>query len=494
MKRVLAFDFGASSGRAMIGEYDGGAIAVQEIHRFSNDTVTVGGTMYWDVLRLWHEVEQAFFKVRASGIRIDAVGIDTWGVDFGLIGRGGQLLANPVHYRDARTVGVPEEVFRTLSAHDIYRKTGIQTMRINTLYQLYYLAHREPELLRLTDRILLMPDLFAYFLTGVMRAEMTIASTTNFLNPYTKGWDTELLTGLGIPTGILPDIIMPGETYGTLRPDLAETFGCGEIPVIAVCTHDTASAVAAAPATGDFAYISCGTWSLFGTETPEPVINDATEAVQYTNEGGWGGSVRLLKNIMGLWLIQESRRQWMREGQTVSYADLEREALEEEAFRAFIDVDAPEFEAAGNLPERVQAFCRATGQPVPERRGAVMRVIYESLAMKYRANLERLSRLTGKTYPHIHMLGGGIKDTLLCRLTADATGATVLAGPAEATVMGNIAVQMMALGEIPTLSDARQVIARSVELQRYEPAAGEAWDQAYARFTRILGKSGQIQK
>lgn len=489
MKQVLAFDFGASSGRAMLGKWENGQITMTEIHRFDNVTVTVGQRMHWDVLRLWHEVKQAFYKLRQLGEKIDAVGIDTWGVDFALIGKDGEMLQTPVHYRDERTVGVPERVYETLSCHDIYLKTGIQTMRINTLYQMWYLAHEKKELLSMTDKFLMMADLFAYFLTGVKKVERTNASTTNFLNPYTKEWDTDLLSSLGIPLHILPELIDAGEVYGTILPDLAEEFGCGEVPVVAVCTHDTGSAVVASPAKGDFAYISCGTWSLFGTELPAPVISDATEAVQYTNEGGYGGTIRLLKNIMGLWLIQESRREWIRQGQNVSYADLEKEALAAGPFRCFIDVDAPEFETAGDLPARVQAFCEATGQYVPQTRGEIMRCIYQSIAMKYKLNYENLCQLTGIRYANIHMLGGGIKDTLLCQMTADATGTTVLAGPTEATVMGNIAVQMIALGEVEDLAAARRGIGASVPLKTYTPDEKDVWEAQLATYSQYLGKS-----
>ena len=489
MKQVLAFDFGASSGRAMLGRWDEGKCSMTELHRFDNVTVSVGGTMHWDVLRLWHEIKQAFYKLRQTGEKIDAIGIDTWGVDFALIDRHGEMLQTPVHYRDERTVGVPQQVYETLSCHDIYMRTGIQTMRINTLYQLWYLAHQRQDLLAMTDKILMMADLFAYFLTGVKKVERTNASTTNFLNPYTKEWDTDLLAALGIPTHILPDLISAGEVYGPLLPDLAEEFGCGEVPVVAVCTHDTGSAVVAAPAKGDFAYISCGTWSLFGTELTSPMMTDATEAVQYTNEGGYGGTIRFLKNIMGLWLIQESRREWMRQGQVVSYADLEREALEAEPFRCWIDVDAPEFETAGDLPKRVQEFCRKTGQYVPKSRGEVMRCIYQSIAMKYKLNYENLCSLTGIRYPNIHMLGGGIKDTLLCRMTASATGATVLAGPTEATVMGNIAVQMISLGEVEDLAAARREIAASIDLKTYTPDERDVWEAQLETYRQYLGKS-----
>ena len=487
-KRILAFDFGASSGRAMIGEFDGEKMSVTEIHRFSNDTVIVHGRMHWDILRLFFEVKTAINKAVKAG-KVDAIGIDTWGVDFGLIDKHGELIGNPVCYRDERTVGMPEEVFKIIPKHDLYRRTGNQTMRINTIYQLYYLAKYRPEIMERTEKILFTPDLMAYFLTGVMRAEETIASTSNILNPYTKQFDRELLRMLGIKDTILPEIIEPGTVYGTLTPALCEEFDCEPIPVIAVCTHDTASAVLSAPADKDFVYISCGTWSLFGTELPSPVITDASEKIDYTNEGGYGKKTRFLKNIMGLWLIQESRRQWNREGANVSYADLEKEALAAAPFRCFIDCDAPEFETSGDLPNRVRRFCEVTGQYVPETRGEVMRCIYESLAMKYKLNFETLREISGKDFRQINMLGGGIKDTLLCRLTASATGATVIAGPTEATVMGNIACQMIALGEIRDAREARDVIRRSVDLVTYQPADTAAWDAAYAEYKKYLGKS-----
>ena len=489
-KKVLAFDFGASSGRAMIGEYDGECISVTEIHRFSNDTVVTGGRMYWDVLRLLFEIKTAINKA-VKEYKIDAIGIDTWGVDFGLLNEHGELIANPSHYRDERTVGMPEEVSAIVDPAELYALTGTQTMRINTIYQLYYLAKYRPELLAMTDKILFMPDLFAYFLTGAKRAEATIASTSNFLDPYNKTFNTALLERLGIPARVLPEIIQPGECYGMLSPELCREFDCEPIPVVAVCTHDTASAVAAAPTEGDFVYISCGTWSLFGTELPAPVINEASAKIQYTNEGGYENTTRFLKNIMGLWLIQESRRQWIREGENVSFADLEREALAAEPFRCFIDCDAPEFETAGNLPERVRDFCRATGQYVPKTRGEVMRCIYESLAMKYKLNFNTLREISGKAFAQINMLGGGIKDTLLCRMTANATGARVVAGPTEATVMGNIAVQLIALGELSSWREARRVITASTPLKTYEPENTADWDGAFAEYQKYLGKSGK---
>ena len=383
-KRVLAFDFGASSGRAILATYTDGKIAMQEIHRFSNDPVNLCGTLYWDVQRLFFEIKQGITKAVHQG-GFDAIGIDTWGVDFGLLDAHGQLVANPVHYRDERTVGMMEKAYEKVPQQELYDRTGIQLMRLNTVFQLVSLVENRPDLLERTETMLLMPDLLAYFLTGAKYAEYSEVSTTQMLDPKTGDWAYDLLERLGIPTRILPKIIDPGTPYGSLRADICEELGCPQVPVIAVCTHDTGSAVAAVPSQkDDFIYISCGTWSLFGTELKAPIINETSRRFNLTNEGGYGRTARMLKNIMGLWLIQESRRQWIREGFDVSYADLEREALEIEPFRCFIDPDDPSFEMPGNQPRRVQEYCRRTGQTVPQTRGEIMRCIYESLAMKYR--------------------------------------------------------------------------------------------------------------
>lgn len=484
-KKVLAFDLGASSGRAMLGEFDGQTLHIQEIHRFSNDPVLVNGTLYWDILRLFHEIRQGITAgVQMGGF--DAIGIDTWGVDFALLDKDGRMLANPVHYRDLRTMGVDEEVFETIPREEIYSLTGIQHMRINTLYQLAYLAKREPELLERAQKLLLIPDLLAYFLTGQIRGEITNASTTNLFNPQTDAWCDELIGKLKIKRSLFPDTIYAGESYGPLSDSICEELSCPKVPVIAVGTHDTASAVVSAPAKDrDFAYISCGTWSLFGIENDGPILTDQARQANFTNEIGYGKKIRFLKNIMGLWLIQESRRQWIREGQNVGFDQLENEALEAKPFQCFIDPDVPDFEMPGNMPERIRQFCRRTGQYVPQTRGEVMRCIYQSLALKYRATLEGLQTITGKSYKSINMVGGGIKDTLLCRLAASACGIDVLAGPVEATVMGNIAVQFIALGEIKDLKDARRIIRDSAEIKVYKPVQTEEWDAAYQQFKKV---------
>lgn len=485
MKRILAFDFGASSGRAMLGRLEEGRIRMEEIHRFSNDPVTVGGRMYWDVLRLFFEIKAGITKAVTAG-GFDAVSIDTWGVDYGLIGTNGQLLCNPRHYRDQRTSAMPGEVFRLVPKEEFYRLTGTQFATINTLYQLAAERKENPALFELADRMLMIPDLFAYLLTGEIREEATIASTSNLFDPFTRDWHWDLIDRMGLPRRLFAPVLEPGNVYGYLSDGLCEELGCAKVPVVAVGAHDTASAVAAAPAEGDFVYISCGTWSLFGTELTRPLINGDTAAANFTNEGGFGGTVRFLKNISGLWLVQESRRQWQREGQQVSFAELEQEALASEPFISFIDVNDPVFSSAGNMPARIREYCVRTGQPAPQSRGEVMRCIYQSLAFAYRRTLEELQRITGRTYPRIHMIGGGIKDRLLCRMTADACGIEVTAGPTEATAMGNIGAALCAFGELKDLSDIRRAVAASTELARYTPEHADEFSEAYRRFRTVI--------
>lgn len=466
-KKVLAFDFGASSGRAMLAEYDNDKINMKEIHRFSNDPVEVNGTLYWDILRLFFEIKQSITKATLAG-GFDAIGIDTWGVDFGLLDKDGTLLQNPVHYRDVRTEGMLEKVFNTVPRREIYDRTGLQFLRINTLFQLYYLKNYKPELLACTDKMLFIPDLFAYFLTGVKRAEYSIASTSQMLDAKSGKWDTELLKKLDLPTAILPDIIQAGEIYGDLSPEICNELGCKSVPVIAVCTHDTASAVAAVPTKEeDFIYISCGTWSLFGTESKTPVITDTSYELEITNEGGYGKSIRFLKNIMGLWLLQESRRQWKREGKEYGFAELEKLAREVPADKFYIDCDYSEFDKPGNMPQKIKDYCKSNNLNVPETVGEIVMCIYNSLSIKYKQSFDMISEATGKKYNAIHLIGGGAKDGLLCQLTADKCGVKVVAGPSEATVCGNIVVQLLALKQIDSLRAARQIVADSFDFKEY---------------------------
>lgn len=485
-KRVLAFDFGASSGRAIIGCFDGDKITLEEVHRFSNDPVSVGGTVYWDVLRLFYEIKQGIIKAKIAG-GFDSIGIDTWGVDFGLIDSEGKLMENPVHYRDARTVGLVDEAFKTMPKEKLYGITGIQFMELNTLFQLISLKKYRPWMLERADKMLFMPDLFGYMLTGKMCAEYSIASTSQLIDLDKKTWSKEILDAFGIKESVFAPLVQPGTVLGELSKEICEECGVDPVPVISVCGHDTQSAITSVPCEdGDFAFLSSGTWSLFGTELDKPIVNETSMNINITNEGGFDGSTGFLKNIIGLWLIQESRRQWKREGKEYSYADLEKLALAAEPFKCFIDPDAPEFVPHGNIPERVREFCRKTGQYVPETVGEIMRCIYESLAMKYRLTFEKLRECTERDYPVIHVIGGGTKDGLLCQMTANSCDRTVKAGPIEATVMGNVAVQLMSDGSVKNIGQARKIVADSSELKTFEPKDTDKWAEAYKDFLKII--------
>lgn len=484
-KRVLAFDFGASSGRAIIGCFDGDKITLEEVHRFSNDPVSVGGTVYWDVLRLFYEIKQGIIKAKIAG-GFDSIGIDTWGVDFGLIDSEGKLMENPVHYRDARTVGLVDEAFKTMSKEKLYGITGIQFMELNTLFQLISLKKYRPWMLERADKMLFMPDLFGYMLTGKMCAEYSIASTSQLIDLDKRTWSKEILDAFGIKDSVFAPLVQPGTVLGELSKEICEECGVDPVPVISVCGHDTQSAITSVPCEdGDFAFLSSGTWSLFGTELDKPIVNETSMNINITNEGGFDGSTGFLKNIIGLWLIQESRRQWKREGKEYSYADLEKLALAAEPFKCFIDPDAPEFVPHGNIPERVREFCRKTGQYVPETVGEIMRCIYESLAMKYRLTFEKLRECTERDYPVIHVIGGGTKDGLLCQMTANSCDRTVKAGPIEATVMGNVAVQLMSDGSVKNIGQARKIVADSSELKTFEPKDTDKWAGAYEDFLKV---------
>ncbi|MFV0401466.1 MAG: rhamnulokinase [Oscillospiraceae bacterium] len=485
-KRILAFDFGASSGRAMIGSYADGQIRLEEVHRFSNDPVKVRGTVYWDVLRLFFEIKQGILKAQHAG-GFDTIGIDTWGVDFGLLDENGVLLENPTHYRDEAFTGCMNKVLELIPPERLYGITGMQNMDINTISQLYYLRNHRPELLERASTLLFMPDLLRYLLTGEKVTEYTIASTSQLLDAGTRDWSWEVIDALDLPRRIFTPIVRPGTVTGSLSQDICEELGVPAVPVIAVGEHDTASAVVSVPAKGkDFIYVSCGTWSLFGTELDVPLRSDTAREHNVTNEGGVAGTIRFLKNISGLWMIQESRRQWIREGREFSYAELEKMALACEPFQCFIDPDDPRFTPQGNHPRRVREYCRETGQHVPESEGEIMRCIYESLALKYRYTREMITQCTGKEYGAIHIVGGGTKDNLLCQMTANATGLPVTAGPIEATALGNVAVQLIAVGQLADVAEARKVIAGSQQLFQYESADHEIWNGAYERYKKAL--------
>ena len=467
-KHVLAIDLGASSGRAILGQYRDGQLGLGEVHRFPNDPVAVGGELYWDFLRLFHEIKQG---LRHAG-RVDSAGIDTWAVDYGLLDGAGRLLANPYHYRDRRTDGIADRVYESVPARELYARTGIQYAPFNTVFQLCADLWQRPETLKQARHMLLLPDLIGYYLTGQMGAEYTNASTTALLGVHTRGWDRELCGRLSLPYRLFLPLRQPGSELGVLTPALQEELLLPAVPILSVASHDTASAVAALPLEeGEEcpAYISCGTWSLFGTELPAPLANEEARALNFTNEGGVNGTVRFLKNIMGSWLIQESRRQWEKEGHSLSFSDLEELAQREEPYRSFIDVDDPVLIQPGDIPSRIKSLCARSGQPVPEGIGQVTQCIYSSLAMKYRLTLDQLGQVTGRRFPLLHMIGGGIQSKLLCQMTADCTAIPVEAGPVEATALGNIAVQLIALRALPDLAAARRCIRRSFPVARYLP-------------------------
>ena len=461
MKQVLAIDFGASSGRAIIGKFDGEKIELEEIHRFSNDPVIVNGTMYWDVLRLFYEIKQSILKSKTYG-KIDSIGIDTWGVDFGLIDKDGRLLENPVHYRDARTKGLAEKSFERIQKEDFYAVTGNQFMEINTAFQLFSLALNRPELLKNADKMLMMPNLFTYFLTGKAVTEQSMASTTQLFNQNTKCWATDIAKKLGIKTSLLTDIVPSGTVIGKLSKQICDELDVEPMKVIAVCGHDTQAAMVAVPAKEkDFAFLSCGTWSLLGTELDAPILDENSLRLNVTNELGFGEKTSFLKNIIGLWLIQESKRQWAREGKEYSFAQLEKMADAAKPFTCYIDPDDDVFVPSGNIPKRIKEYCKRTNQYVPQNDGEVMCCIYESLALKYRCALEELSACTGKEYKVIYMIGGGTKDKLLSKLTACACKCKVSSGPVEATALGNICVQLISTNAIDNISTARNIIRKS---------------------------------
>jgi rhamnulokinase len=479
MQHYLAFDLGAESGRAMLGTLDAGRLALEELHRFANTPVRVFNALYWDTLRLWHEIQHGLsVAARDRKLALAGIGVDTWGVDFALIGADGMLVDNPRHYRDPRTNGVMEKVFAVVPRQEVFRHTGIQFMQLNTLYQLYAMKLAGSPALETARTLLFTPDLFNYWLTGCplgrAKSELTIASTSQFYNPRQRRWATELFDQLGLPSRILPDIVPPGTRLG-------EVSG---IPVYATGGHDTASAVAAVPAQGEsWCYISSGTWSLMGVEVDQPVIDEQSLALNFTNELGAGGKVRLLKNIAGLWLLQECRRAWADEGAEYSYEQLARMAAEARPFCAVIDPDA--FLDPGGMPAKIAAHCRATGQRPPETHGEFARAILEGLGLRYRQVLESLEALLGRRLDVIHIVGGGARNQVLNQFVADSTGRKVIAGPAEATAAGNILIQAMAAGAVKNLAEAREVVRRSFPLQVIEPRAQPEWTAAYARYQQV---------
>jgi rhamnulokinase len=491
-RAYLAIDLGASSGRHVAGLFDGKMLSLAEIHRFANGPTAAAGHLYWDVLALWGHVLDG---LRAAAARhpgqITSVGVDTWGVDFALLGRGDELLANPVHYRDSRTDGLLERAFQIVPRDRIFAETGLQFMQFNTLYQLWAMQLAGSSVLDAAERMLMMPDVFHWLLTGEKSNEQTNATTTQFYNPRTGDWARGLLESFEIPARILANVTPPSTALGPLTSQVAEATGLNNVNVVLPGTHDTASAVAAVPATSapaerpDWCYISSGTWSLMGAEVPRPVINDECLRLNFTNEGGVGGATRLLKNIAGLWLVQECRRVWNAQGASHSWDDLNRLASAARPLVSLINPDDPSFLAPTDMPTAIRDACRSTGQPVPGGEGAVIRCALESLALRYRVVLGWLEQLVGGRIETIHVVGGGAHNKQLCQATADACQRSVLAGPVEATAIGNVLVQAIAAGDIGSIAQAREIVRNSFAMERYAPQNAAVWDEAFERYTKL---------
>jgi rhamnulokinase len=485
----LALDLGAESGRVVAGAFDGNGLELNEVHRFPNAPVRIQGTLYWDVLSLFAEIKRGLsIAAKKEGPSLVSLGVDTWGVDYALLDAQGRLLGNPCHYRDARTDGMMEEAFKLVPKREIYSCTGIQFMFFNTLYQVLSEVVHQTSALSSAQRLLFMPDLVNYWLTGRAVNERTIASTSQMYDPGAKAWSQPLLKKMGIPSHILGEIVPPGTVLGPLLAEVAEETGAGRISVVAPGCHDTASAVAAVPAEGGrSAYLSSGTWSLMGVETRTPVITDRSFEHSFTNEVGVCDTVRLLKNISGLWLVQECRRTWAARGEELSYEQLTNLAAEAPPFAAVIDPDHAPFARTGDMPARIDDFCRQTKQKPPAGKGIVVRTALEGLAFKYRSVLAKLEELTGGRLEPLHIVGGGSKNRLLNQFAANALNRPVVAGPVEATSAGNILMQMIGTGDLASLAQGRDLIRRSFETEKYEPVDAKSWDQAYRRFQEVEG-------
>jgi rhamnulokinase len=483
---VLAFDLGAGSGRAILGRLHDVRLTIQEVHRFANDPVRLNKHLYWDFLRLFWEVKQGLVKAGQSGCDLHGIAVDSWALDFGLVDRNGELLGNPYHYRDDQSRGMMEQVSESISREELFSRTGIQFMPINTLYHLYAMRQKNSAILEKAENLLMIPDLIRFFLTGQAYTEYTNATTTQLLHHQSRSWDRTIIERLGLPQHIFGEIIPPSTVAGSLLPSVQKELSLPELPVIAVGEHDTASAVVAVPAEApDFAYVSCGTWSLMGTELASPFINQKSLDGNFSNEGGVGDTYRLLKNIMGLWILQECRRIWSRGDRLLTFAEMVGSARDAKPFQSFIDPDHPSFLHPDHMPAQIKQYCQDTEQPIPQSEGEIVRCILESLAFRYRLVLEQLEELTGIRYSGMHIVGGGSQNTLLCQFTANAIGRPVWAGPVEASAIGNILVQYMALGQINGLQEARAVVKNSFPVIAYEPESTAEWCDAFAAFKRV---------
>ena len=483
---LLAFDLGASNGRAILGQFDGDKLEMKELHRFENHYIEMNGVFYWDLPYLYNQLKQGLLAFRNGGYGdLDCCGIDTWGVDYGLLDRNGHLLSNPRSYRmivDEDMTGALEIVPR----EKLFERTGIASMNFNTVYQLYRRKTEGDVALENAETLLLLPDLLGYFLTGEKKSEYTNVTTSMLYNPTARDWDWETIRELGLPEKIFTEIDRAGQLRGKLRPELCEELGINAANFAAVGTHDTASAVAAIPGSGSFAFCSSGTWSLFGVETDKPILTPEVRDSNFSNEGTIQGGFRPLKNIMGLWLIQECRRDWIKQGKNYSWNEIVIEAQKAEPMRSIIDPDYGEFFAVGDMEKKIQAFCERTGQPVPTTVGQVARCIYESLALKYRWALERLEEIKGARIDTLNIVGGGIQNKLLNQMAADSLDRPVITGPVEGAAIGNLLAQAMALGAVKDVADLRRVVRNSEDVHEYAPNHTLAWEAAYQKMLSLM--------
>ncbi len=490
-KSFLAFDLGATSGRTILGTIEQGRLQMKELSRFPNHVLQIGNHIHWNIYSLFEHLKEGLVAAKRDGVEIASIGIDTWGVDFVLLAEDGSILGAPYAYRDPHTVNIPEKYFELISREKVYELTGIQVMNFNSLYQLFALSLANNSLLKSAKDMLFIPDALAYMLTGNKVVEYTVASTSQLLNPRTKQFESELLSKAGVSPSILGEIVMPGQLIGTLKEDIALESELGKINVIAVAGHDTAAAVAAVPATNEnFAYLSSGTWSLMGIEVKEPIINEETFDLNFTNEGGIEGTTRFLKNITGMWLLEQCLKDWKTQGITYAYEKLVQMTASVPAFQSLIDPDHESFANPSCMTTAIANYCHNTNQIVPSTHAEFVRCIFESLSLKYNYVLGKLKNLSPFAIEKLHVIGGGSKNPLLNQWTANATGINVIAGPSEATAIGNIMIQAKAAGDVSSLHEMRQIIANSVALDEFTPENSFVWNEAYEKFLDIT----QLQK
>ncbi|AQT69251.1 Rhamnulokinase [Anaerohalosphaera lusitana] len=493
-KNYIAVDLGAESGRVMLGNVSNDKLELKEIRRFENGAVDQDGTLRWDFARLFCEIKKGIGEaIEAAGGKVEGLAVDSWGVDFGLLDAEGDLVEYPYCYRDSRTDGMLEKAFELMDKRAIYANSGVQFMQINTVYQLLSMKLNNSPALARARTLLFTADLISYLLCGRKYAEYTLASTSQLMNMETGQWSQEIFDGLGLPIELMPEVVTPGIRVGELSPEICSELNCEPVPVYAAGSHDTASAVAAVPASDEnWAYLSSGTWSLLGVEVPEAIVTDDAFEMGFTNEGGVGGTIRFLKNIMGLWLLQECRRDWKEQGRELSYGELAEMAGNAEPFFGFLDVNYDEFLAPGDMPAKINRYLEKTGQKTTEDKGQMARLILDSLAMRYRREIQKVEKASGRAVEVLHVVGGGIKNELLCQLTADAIGKKVVTGPAEATASGNILVQAMGAGQIDSVETARRIVTNSFDLAEYLPRDTAIWNEKYAEFIQLQERDEDV--